>query len=128
MDKPPILKNYKELKRSKDSGALKQGKNFRLTLRDFIENYATSLSNVIKVFPKSNLDINALEAHIWDRLKYFFQYDSFKDVSIETPEEVKFINEAIKLIEEWFYEGDWTSCLVTPSDEDIQKMLSGKPR
>jgi hypothetical protein len=98
-----------------------------LNLRGFIEHYVASpaLANIIRAFPRSNLDIKALEAHVWDRLRDFYRYDYFSDVNIESPEEIKFVNKGIELIEDWFYDGGWTSCLDTPSEEQIQKLLSG---
>lgn len=93
-------------------------------LRKFLETYVTSLPNLIKAFPRNNLDINALEAHTWDRLRYFYTYDSFKDVEIKKKEEIRFINKAISLMEEWFYGGEWTSCMTMPESEAIQEMVS----
>lgn len=123
MQKPEIFQAYDNLpKGNSETGDRKD----RLNLRDFIRNYAVSLPAIISAFPKDNLDINALEAHVWDRLKTFYKYENFGEVDIEAKEEVEFINKAIRLIEEWFYKGEWTSCLQTPKEQDIREMLSGR--
>ncbi len=123
-----ILKSYNEIPRQpakvKSDGAKKDETPVIYDLREFIHTYITSLANVIKVFPNDNLDINALEAHYWDRLRYFNKYDSFKEVRIKNKEEIEFINKAISAIEDWFYGGAWTSCLATPTDQEIKDLLS----
>ncbi len=125
MKRPEIFKAYQNLL---ENDTKSKGEPEKLDLRSFIRNYATSLANVVKAFPKDNLDINALEAHIWDRIKYFFRYESFGEVDIETKEDQRFINTAIRLIEDWFYKGDWTSCLEVPSSEDVAKIFSGREK
>lgn len=125
MRRPEIFNAYEKLPQHAEQSGDKPSK---LELHTFIENYAASLSSLIRAFPKDNVDMNALEAHLWDRLKYFYKYDKFGQVSIEAKEEQKFINEAIKLIEAWFYQGDWTSCLEVPSDEQMQEMFAGREK
>ncbi len=123
MKRPEIFKAYGNLT---ESGEQPEGGLEKLDLRSFIRNYAASLASVVRAFPKDNLDINALEAHVWDRIKYFYRYESFGEVEIETKEEQQFINTSIRLIEEWFYKGEWTSCLEVPSKEDIERILLGR--
>lgn len=123
MKRPEIFRAYGNLSENETKAGDEPEK---LDLRSFIRNYATSLASIVRAFPKDNLDINALEAHVWDRIKYFYRYESFGEVGIETKEEQQFINTAIRLIEDWFYKGDWVSCLEVPSQEDIAKMLSGR--
>ncbi|MFA5954252.1 MAG: hypothetical protein WC817_01805 [Patescibacteria group bacterium] len=125
MRKSEIFQAYAELPHNKDKQEDEPG---RLDLRTFIENYAASLPSIIRAFPKDNLDINALEAHLWDRLKAFYQYASFGEVAVETKEEQHFINEAIRGIEDWFYDGAWTSCLEVPNEEQLQQLFSGKEK
>lgn len=120
MPRGEIFQAYQELPKRDPTPDPEHSK---LDLRGFIENYVTSLADLIRAFPKGRLDINALEAHYWDRLKAFYPYASFVDVEIKTTEEAKFINEAIKLIEDWFYAGAWTDCLETPTEEELKQLL-----
>jgi len=99
MARSRIFETYNALQQSGDLNP--QG---RINLRDFIENYAVSLPAIIHAFPRGNLDIKALEAHIWDRIKQYYRFQNL-DLPIETSQEAEFINESIKLIEDWFYKG-----------------------
>ena len=99
MKRPEIFKAYGDLE---GIDSIPNVSN-KLSLRDFIRNYAVSLSSIVRAFPKANLDINALEAHVWDRLKYFYRYESFGEVNIESKEDVNFINQAIKLIKAYIF-------------------------
>jgi hypothetical protein len=118
-----ILKAYHDIPK-RPSGVKGEEIPETYDLRKFVETYITSISNIIRAFPTSNLDINALEAHYWDRLRYFYNYDKFKEVKVEKKEEIRFINLAIRTIEDWFHDGSWTSCLTAPTDAEIQKMLT----
>ncbi len=123
-----ILKSFHRI--PKDPSETKkvdpEGPEVIFDLRKFVETFVTSLPNIIKAFPGSNLDMDALEAHLWDRIRYFFKFEKFDDVKIDKKEEIIFINKAIAAIEDWFYSGNWTSCLAIPGTEDINRMFSTK--
>lgn len=95
-----------------------------MSLRDFVEYYATNLPNLIRAFPENVKDLDTLESHYWDRLKHFYYYENFSEVDIAKKSELEFVNKAIQQIQEWFYKGQWTSCLKTPSAEEIKKMFA----
>lgn len=122
MPRPKILESFDRLEHHDPND---QAPN-DLSLRKYIETYAVSLPAIIRGFPRGNLDIRALEAHYWDRLKEYYKYDDFKAVKIESKEAVEFINTAIKMIEAWFYNGKWTECLVEPNEEALRKALSDR--
>jgi len=120
MKRPEIIQAYDRLSSTEPKAGIEQGES---GLRRYVENYAVSLPAIVRGFPKGNLDIKALEAHYWDRLKYFYRYEDLH-LPVDTKKEAKFINLAIRLIEEWFYKGEWTSCLETPAEPDIRQMLA----
>jgi hypothetical protein len=94
-----------------------------VSLGRFIDAYAEALPFIAGSFPKGNLDLQALSAHLWDRLRYYFPYDNFSTVDIEDNKDIRFINEALRLISKWFYNADWTSCLMQPREQDIRAAL-----
>ncbi len=132
MPRPKIFESF-DLLNSEEAGQEAEQKTPHiernpndLSLRKYIEAYAVSLPAIVRSFPRGNLDMRALEAHYWDRLKKYYPYDDFKAVRIESKEEIEFINTAIKMIEGWFYKGQWTSCLAQPSEAEIKEALEGR--
>ncbi len=97
-----------------------------INLRDFVEYYVTNLPNLIRAFPKDGNDLGSLESHYWDRLKHFYHYGKFSEIEISKKEEVEFINQAIVQIQQWFYNGNWTSCLKTPTAEEVKSLLGSR--
>lgn len=97
-----------------------------LTLPKFVETYAVNLPAMVRGFPRGNLDMEALGAHYWDRLKEFYKYEEFEEVSLDSAEDARFLNQAIKMAEDWFYQGEWTECLSVPTHEQLEKALLGK--
>jgi hypothetical protein len=122
MRKSEIISTYRDLKNPEDRDSN------NLSLKEFVENYMVSLPTIVRAFPQGNLDIRALEGHYWDRLRKFYPYDDFRNVEIEDEKDIKFINEAIKTIEDWFYAGNWTECLRQPSPEVFKTALLAEKR
>lgn len=128
MKEADILKTYREVSKEAAQVAEEEkdaDKEAAFDLHTFIETYIHSPAALIRAFPTSNVDMNALEAHLWDRLRYYYPYDSFKHVEVKTKKEIEFINEVISSIEEWFYGAAWTSCIDTPTDAEIRQMFAG---
>lgn len=124
MNKPRIIEAFNRLPENESSGDLSG--NETMTLREFIEYYSTNLPNMMRVFPKDGKDLDAIESHYWDKLKHFYYYGKFSEVEIGTKEEVEFINQAIEQIQEWFYKSNWTSCLKTPTAEEIKSLFASR--